>query len=136
MKKIIISLLLMISIVLVGCSNDTDSVLEGSYQNETVKDGHFVTLAFYPDDSSFVELIDNRKVDSGTYEKESNNVYLLKSEKQEFEIDLNKDDTFEITLDQINGGKLFQLKNTSKDPGEIATEFDDIEDYEKLLNKK
>ena len=136
MKKIIISLLLMISIVLVGCSNDTDSVLEGSYQNETVKDGHFVTLTFYPDDSSFVELIDNRKVDSGTYEKESSNVYLLKSEKQEFEIDLNKDDTFEITLDQINGGKPFQLKNTSKDPGEIATEFDDIEEYEKLLNKK
>ncbi|SEK49833.1 hypothetical protein SAMN04488700_1642 [Carnobacterium iners] len=136
MKKIVISLLLMISIVLVGCSPDTASVLEGSYQNETVEDGHFVSLAFYPDDSSFVELIDNRKVDSGTFEKKSDNIYLVKSEKQEFEIILDKDYTFEITLDQLNDGKPFQPKNTSKDPGEIATEFDDVEEYEKLLNKK
>lgn len=122
--------------MLVGCSTDTTSVLAGSYQNEATINGHFICLAFYPDNSRFVELIDNRKVDSGTFEKKSGHTYSLKSEKQEFEIILNQDDTFEITLDQLNDGKPFQLKNTSKDPGEIVTAFEDVEEYEKLLNKK
>lgn len=136
MKKLTISLFMIIALFLVGCSSKNPSILEGSYQNEKVESGHFVSLVFYPDDSSFIELIDNRKVDSGTYEKKSENTYLLKSSKQEFEITLTNEDTFEITIDKINSGKSFQLKNTSKDPGEITTEFDDIEEYEKLLNKE
>lgn len=130
LKKTGISLMFIISMALVGCSSDKWPVLGGSYQNESMKSGYFIYLVFYPENSSFIELMDNKEVDRGTYEEKSDHTYLLKSGKQEFEINLTKEDTFEIVNNQINGGEPVQLKNTSKNPGEISTE------YENLLDKK
>lgn len=39
-------------------------------------------MAIQPEENTFVEYMDNREVDKGTYEEKSNGVYLFQSEKQ------------------------------------------------------
>lgn len=93
-------------------------------------------MGIKPGNNSFVEYIDNREVDRGIFEKKSDNTYLFKSGKQEFKITLSPKDSFEIRIDQINEGEPIELKNIDKVPMYFATEFDDVEEYERLLNKK
>ena len=102
MKKTGFILLVFIGLLLVGCPSDTVPLLGGGYQSEHVE-GYVVQMAIQPDDSTFVEYIDNREVDRGIFEKNSDNTYLFKSDKQTFEITLSPEDSFEIIIDQING---------------------------------
>lgn len=135
MKKTGFILSLIISLLFVGCSSDSVPPLGGGYQSE-FHQGHIVQMGIQLDDNTFVEYIDNREVDRGTYEEKLNNTYLFKSDKQEFEVILTLEDSFEIFIDQINGKEPIELKNISKTPTYITTEFDDVEEYEELLNVK
>ena len=89
LKKIVITLSLIINLILVGCTSNTPATLEGTYQSDIDNSGYIVQIAFQPDDNSFVEYISNREVDRGTYEEKESNIYILKSDKQNFEIALN-----------------------------------------------
>lgn len=87
-------------------------------------------------DNSFVEWIDNREVDRGTFEKFDTNSYRIKSSKQNFEITLNNDNSFEIVIKKLNNGNSIKMKNISEDdtPFSFGNGFDDIDEYKSLLD--
>ncbi|MEH7380273.1 hypothetical protein V7138_07310 [Bacillus sp. JJ1533] len=134
MKKIVGMFVFSISIVFVlsGCTSNITPTLQGAYQNENV-DGYIVQMAFQLEEKSFVEYIDNREVDKGSYEKLENDVYKIYGELQEFEIKLNSDNTFDIIVKKLNNGKPFKMKNFDITPVYIGTEFDDVEEFKALL---
>ena len=135
MKKTGFILSLSIGLLLVGCSSDSVPPLGGGYQSEFVQ-GYIVQMGIQPDDNTFVEYIDNREVDRGTYEEKADNIYLFKSDKQKFEVILTSEDSFEIYIEKINGDEPIKLINIDKVPTYFSIEFDDVEEYEKLLNEK
>jgi hypothetical protein len=134
LKKITISLFSIISLLLGGCSPDLIPPLGGGYQSEFIQ-GYIIQMGIQPDDHTFVEYIDNREVDRGTYEEKSEGVYLFKSAKQEFEVALTVEDSFEIVINQMNDKKPIELKNVDKVSIYFSTDFDDVEEYKKLLDE-
>ncbi|SET16231.1 hypothetical protein SAMN05216389_106111 [Oceanobacillus limi] len=135
MKNIFIILGLIVSLLLGGCTSNTEPILKGTYQSDIQGSEYVVQMSFQPEDNSYVEYIENREVDKGTYEKE-NDVYIINSENQQnFQIRLGKEDTFEI-IDRINNGEPIKLIKINDTPIYISTEFNDVENYKALLNKK
>ena len=134
MKKLrfVLMIILMVSIF-IGCGQK-QQVLKGAYQSDLSKVGYAILLSFSQEDNSFVEYINNRKVDSGTFEEVESNTYRLLSEKQDFEIVLNEDDVFDISLKKINGGEPVQMIKVGDIPIEFADEFNDVEEYQELLD--
>lgn len=128
-------LLLFAILVLFACSTKTVPPLGGGYESELVE-GSVVFMGIHPEEKTFVEYIDNREVDRGVYEKKSDERYLFKSDKQVFEIAISTVDSFEVKIPQLNEGQGIELKNRTKTPSYYKTEFDDVEEYEKLLEKK
>lgn len=135
MRKIITTLSLAIVLLFGGCSSNIEPILKGTYQSEIEGIGYVVQMTFQPEDNSYVEYIDNREVDKGTYEKAENNVYKIKSDKQNFELTLNAEDSFEIIIDKLNNGKPIKVKKIDDTPTYFSTKFDDVDKYKALLNK-
>ena len=135
MRKIKIILTSLMFFLVVSCSSNSAPLLGGSYISERVE-GYVIQIAIQPEENTFVQYIDNREVDRGVFEKQSENTYLFKGDKQEFETTLTSEDSFEVSVAQINDGKLIELINESKVPAYFSTEFDDVDEYEELLNKK
>ena len=137
MKKmkstLVIGLLLIIASILGGCTISKNHILKGFYQSDFV-DGYMVQISIQPQEHSFVEYIDNREVDKGTYEKIEDNTYRLKSDKQDLNITLDGDNSFEVVVKKINDGKPILMKNISDVPSYFKTKFDDIDQYKKLLD--
>ncbi|WP_414839573.1 hypothetical protein [Carnobacterium sp. TMP28] len=133
MKKLVTVLLVGIYLLLVGCSSEIRPILAGGYQSE-IDDGYIVQLGVQPDDQTFSLYIDNREVDRGTYEMKSEGSYLLISADREFDINLTKENSVEIVINQLNNKEPIELKNSSKTPIYFTTEFDDLKEYEKLLD--
>lgn len=133
MRKLLTAVSLVIVLILMGCTPAIIPDLKGSYQSEREGVGYTLVLTFQQDDS-FVEYIDNREVDRGTYEKAENNVYTLKSDKQNFDISVNAENSFDIIISKLNNGKPIQMKNIEDTPIYFKTEFDDVEKYEALLD--
>ena len=123
-----------ISLLLVGCSSNLIPPLGGGYQSDFIQ-GYIVQMGIQPDDHTFVEYIDNVEVDRGTYKLKSEDVYLLKSERQEFEITLTKEDTFEIVINQLNDKEPIQLRKVNSAPILFEQVEDHPEEYIKLLEK-
>jgi hypothetical protein len=134
LKKLITVLLVGIYLLLVGCSSEIRPILAGGYQSEIENDGYIIQLGVQPDDQTFSIYIDNREVDRGTYEMKSEGSYLLKSANREFDINLTKENSVEIVINQLNNKEPIELKNSSKTPIYFTTEFDDLKEYEKLLD--
>ena len=133
MSKPIAMLSLAFLLLLGGCATKAKFNLQGSYQSERV-DGYNVLICFQQDESSFVEYIDSREVDRGTYEKTKDNVYRIKSDKQNFEITLNDENSFEIVIKKLNKGNPIKLKNLSAIPGYPSNKYGDEAEYQALLN--
>jgi len=133
MKKMIFFFLVII-LILGGCESNVQSTLKGSYQSEIEGNGYVVLISFDQANSSFVEYIDCSEVDRGTYKKIKNNLYKLKSDKQDFEITLNSKNSFEIKVKKINNGKPLQLKNTGDVPVVYTNHYDDADKCKALLN--
>lgn len=135
MRKIKVLLISVMFLLLVGCFSNPYPTLRGSYQSERVE-GYIIQFAVQPEDNTFVQYIDNRAVAHGVVEKKSDNTYLFKGDKQEFETTLSPDNTFEVSIAQINDGEPIELENLGHAPTYFSTEFDDVEEYEELLNEK
>ena len=134
MRKIIITtLVLSIILVLAGCNSQPQ--LRGFYQSEKDMNGYHIQLSIYHEDKVFVEFIDNREVDKGIYEETEVGKYLVTSDKQNFRIDLNSDNSFHITLKKLNDGNPIKMINIGDVPATFSTEFDDVEEYEALLDE-
>ena len=134
MRKINISTLVSsIILVIAGCNSQPK--LRGFYQSEKDVNGYHIQLSIEHDDKVFVEFIDNREVDKGTYEETEVGKYLMTSDKQKFTIDLNNDNSFHISLKKLNDGNPIKMINIGDVPTTFSTEFDDVEEYKALLDE-
>ena len=133
MRKILTASSLVILLFLVACASNTKTILRGCYQSEREGIGYVVVISFQQDNGGFIEYIDNREVDRGTYEKIKDNVYEIKSDKQSLEVTLNAKNSFDIIIKKLNNGKSIQLKNVSDAPVEFSTRFNDVDKYKALL---
>lgn len=130
-KSTIIILAILIILVLWGYSSRQPN-LKGFYQVEM--NGYHVQMLFREEDNSFVEWIDNREVDRGTFTKMDTNIYKIKSNLQQFEIALNKDNSFRIIVKKLNDGNSFIMKNISTDDYRLSFgEWDDVDEFKALL---
>ncbi|MEK5442622.1 hypothetical protein [Fredinandcohnia sp. FSL W7-1320] len=127
---LVVALALILTII--GYIPKTTPPFRGAYQSEHVN-GYIVQMTFQPEDHSFVQYIDNREVDKGTYEEIKDGLYNINGEMQEFEITLNRDNSFDIIVKKLNNGKPITLKNVDATPAYIGTEFDDVDEYKSLL---
>ena len=133
MRKLIIMLSLIFLLILGGCATKAKPNLQGSYQSEHIN-GYTILMTFQEVEGNFVEYIDCREVDRGTYEKTKDNVFKIKSDKQNFEITLNDENSFEIFIKKINKGNAIKLKNISAIPGYFSNKYGDEDKYQDLLN--
>ncbi len=131
-KVILTAFSLIFILILGGCTSPTPTI-KGFYQSDRVNNYH-VQISI--DDNSFIEYIDNREVDTGTYEKLEDRVFNLKSHKQDFEITLNDDNTFEITIKKLNDGQPILMKKLGSVPTTFSTVFDDVDEYKALLDNE
>ena len=134
MKKFMVLIISLMSFfILSSCTTTNNSSLQGFYQSERTTDGYVIQISIQSDENSFVQYIDNREVDSGTYQETENNVYKLESDTQKFEITLSTEDSFEIIIDKMNNGEPIKLYKVDDIPTYFETEFDDIEKYKELI---
>jgi hypothetical protein len=132
-KIIITTLVSSIILVLAGCNSQPK--LRGFYQSEKDVSGYHIQLSIQHDDKVFVEFIDNREVDKGTYEETEVGKYLMTSDKQKFTIDLKNDNSFHITLKKLNDGDPIKMMNIDDVPASFFTGFGDVEEYKALLDE-
>lgn len=132
MKKISLYFMIILGLLLVGCNQASPS-LRGTYQSDWTQDGYIIQMSFDAKDETFVQFIDNRAVDQGTFRKEEAHTYLLESSVQKITISLADTDIFDITIPNMNSGQPIQLTNIDKTPLIFGTDFDDVEQYKDLL---
>lgn len=133
-QKIIVLILLLLSFNLAIKNNPyIELSLGGFYQSETPINNYFVQLSINKEDHTFIEYINNREVNRGYYEKSFFNDYKMIGNNKTFKISLNKDNSFEVFIDKINGNKAILLNIMSLTPSEFNTEFKDIEEYKDLI---
>ena len=134
MKKFMVLIISLMSFfILSSCTTTNNSSLQGFYQSERTTDGYVIQISIQSDENSFVQYIDNREVNSGTYDELPDKKYKLKGDNQTIEITLDENNSFEIITKKVNGGNPIILKNVDKVPGYFTTEFDDIDKYKLLL---
>ena len=133
MKKIIIAVLLVIVIVLsYRCSSSTP-ILGGFYQTQV--NGYHIQMLIQKEDNRFIEWIDNREVDRGSYTKNDDTAYSFESDIQNFDIELKDDNSFELIIKKVGQDKPIKMKNISAD--DTTTTFgswDDVDEYKSLLD--
>ncbi|MRH43518.1 hypothetical protein GH741_12595 [Aquibacillus halophilus] len=136
MKKKIFGILFVTTVLVLllgGCaSSNIIPALKGGYQSKNVN-GYIVQMSFQPDDNSFIEYIDNREVDKGTYEELRTGLYKINGDLQEFEITLNSDNSFDIIVKGLNKGQPIEMKNIDDIPVYFSTKFNDVDKYKSLL---
>lgn len=131
-KLVLLVLVIMISAILWGCFSSVPP-LKGFYQSD-VTEGYMIQMLFQEKDSSFTQWIDNRKVDTGNFEKIDDNLYEINGQLQNFEVEVSKDNTFGVIVGKINDGQPIVMKNVSpKDHRVDFADWDDVEEYKLLL---
>ncbi|QGU94444.1 hypothetical protein GOM49_04405 [Clostridium bovifaecis] len=66
--------------------------------------------------------------------KKQKTIYRMKGDKQNFEITLNNDNSFEIIIKKLNGGNPIQMKNIDDTPTTFPPIFGDVDKYKTLLD--
>ena len=87
------------------------------------------------EDNRFIEWIDNREVDRGSYTKNDDTAYSFESDIQNFDIELKDDNSFELIIKKVGQDKPIKMKNISAD--DTTTTFgswDDVDEYKSLLD--
>lgn len=131
-KKIVISILVLIGIV-VYFTIPNNTSLEGFYQSKNTSEGYTVQISIDTEENNFVEYINNREVNRGTYELLGSKNYKLVGDSKVFEISLSRNNSFEIIIKKLNDGNPIVMKNVSVTPVYYPSNFDDIEKYKSLI---
>lgn len=135
MKKFLLIIMSLTTIFMFnGCSSTNNYLLKGCYQSETTSEGYVVVMSVNPDDTTFVQYIQQREVNRGTYDGNEDKIYTLDGDNMSMSITLGKDNSFDITIKTINDGKPITMKNINDVPTYYSTVFDDIDNYKKLLD--
>lgn len=132
MKKFIFTVMVLMIIVLVG-SYGVKPIFKGTYQNEGDINGYFIQLSVDAREDTFVLYINNREVNRGTYEEQEDNLYVMKGDFQEFKVNLQKDNSFEIIINKISKEFPIRLVNMGKEATNFPMTFGDEEEYKQLL---
>ena len=106
--------------------------LMGSYQS-TMIDGHIIEVSFQRADGSFVEYIDCRLVNGGTYRELEEGVYLCDGDSADFAAAVGRSGSFLVTVPGLNGGEPVRLKKIDDVPSYCGTVYGDEEEYRALL---
>ena len=114
---------------MIGCSNKlTNPTLEGFYQSE-MKNGYSIQFSFQSNDNTFVSYINNIEINKGEYEPLGYGKYILKGDREELKIELEKDDSFNLPMqkliEKLNEGNTIQMKNLNKTPTYFEQVFSD-----------
>ncbi|SDY53684.1 hypothetical protein SAMN05660462_00255 [Proteiniborus ethanoligenes] len=136
MKRLKFLILFMVVILILWkLLSKEDQNLKGFYQSEMIGN-HIIQMQIREEDNSFIEWINNREVDKGTYERVDTNLYRIKSNRQNFEVELKDDNSFEIVISKLNDGKPINMKNVSTNdtPFSFGDRFDDVDKYKALLD--
>lgn len=139
MKKVligaIIALLALLALGVVGVVGGSakKSQLHGFYQS-TATEGYHIQMSFDKSDKSFTQYIDNREVNKGIYESLDTNTYKVNGDAQSFEIILEEDNSFNITINKINNGDNIKMHYVNNTPTYFENKFNDVDEYKKLLN--
>lgn len=135
MKKAYVTLLIifMAMFLLIGCLHQTKPRLEGSYQSERDVNGKFISFVFERQESAYELYIDNRLVDRGRYDEYDEGKYALFGEIRDFDIEIESGNEFKVVIEKINGDEVIELVQVSQIPTRASGNFDDIEDYQNLL---
>ena len=101
MKKTIFLLVSLIGMsIFAGCGAFANTSFGGFYQSEMIS-GRYVQISIDTEKETFTQYIDNREVNSGTYESLGESKYKLVGDIKTFEIDLAKNDSFELTIKNL-----------------------------------
>ena len=133
MKKI-----LTIALVAVGMLGICFFISEGSSELKgSNKDNNYIVqITVDKESNTFVEYIDQREVDRGTIHKNTNSNYTFKSNKQEFEVVLKDNNSFDVLIGKINGAEPITLKNSTDVNTYFSTNFGDEEKYNNLISSR
>lgn len=124
MKLHIKTILAVLALLLLTACSESPK-LKGFYQSEMI--GHdIVQISIYDDKNEFIEYISNREVNRGTYTEKEDGSYLFDGDELDFEIQLNSDNSFELSLLKLSGSDSILMKNIS----DVPVEFDE---YKALL---
>ncbi|MGL5415096.1 MAG: hypothetical protein ACRDAU_05510 [Clostridium sp.] len=121
-----------ISLLLVGKGNVE---LAGTY-NTNNTEGKNVIITVDDDEKTFVQYIDQREVDKGLVSEEEGNIYRLKSDKQEVEIKLNDNDSFDMVIKGVNEKGPINLKKLTTEKQYFSTTFGDEDEYKESIDIK
>lgn len=136
MKKLFFSIISLIGILIIsGCTGKNNASLSGFYESERTFDNYVIQISIQPDEKSFVQYIDQREVNSGTYEEFGDEKYKLVGDNQTIEIALEKKNSFEIIIKNVNDGNPIVMKNVDKVPVYYSTQFDDVDKYKSLVEE-
>lgn len=134
MKKILpIALAILILCGFCFFISQGSSELKGTYISSNDNNNYIVQITVDKASNTFVEYIDQREVDRGDFIKNTNNTYTFKSTKQEFEIVLNRNNSFNIFIDKINGTEPITLKNSTDINTYFSTIFGDEDKFIELI---
>lgn len=133
MKKSMLFIVAIVIVITAWIHSSKNPILRGFYQTDV--NGYNVQMLIRGMDGIFVEWIDNREVDRGTFKKLDAKLYSFTSDRQNFEIELNDDNSYEIFINKLNDGNPIVMKNiTSNDHWISFREWDDVNEYKGLLN--
>lgn len=106
-------------------------MLAGTYQSDMIN-GHCVQFAVKPADNTFVEYIDCRAVNSGTYTKNEDGTYTFDGDLKNFTVTLQKDNSFDIIIAKIDDSRVITLSFLWDAPtynGDVYVDDEAYKDY-------
>ena len=120
------------SVLASGCGESEKLIPNGIYESEKIH-GYTVQMTI-EDDGQFVEYIDNRPVQSGSYTKEEE-TYVFEGDQTTFEVSLTEEETLEFSIPSIDNSNAIILEKTGNDPDAFEEETQGISNYRTLLTE-
>lgn len=117
---------LLSAIMLIGCSGK-EIRMGGFYQSDFIGT-ELVQITVDAKSGEFIEYISSRQVNAGTCTKGEDGLYQFKGDVTSFDVTLNADDTFSVTIPKLNDGEPILLSQVSGDKN-VITEIGGQEQY-------
>lgn len=107
-------------------------MLGGTYQSVNIY-GHCVQFAVQPADSTFVQYIDCRYVNKGTYMQNEDGTYSFDGDVKDYTVMLREDNSFDIIIVKLDDSRAITLSYLWKTPTYNGTDYGDEEEYKGYL---
>lgn len=115
-----------------GCGKEEGRIPNGIYESEKIH-GYTVQMTI-EEDGRFVEYIDSRPVQEGSYTKEDE-AYVFEGDQTTFEVTLTEENTLELFISSIDANYAIVLERTGSNPADFEEETQGISNYRTLLTQ-